>query len=211
MGLHLGVRQKNLRELLVSEPGAQPRSERELSDLRRGELRRSVREGGWEVFIPHTAFKNGNSSFFGERPFRLTLPDLGSLYEHLEAYVKFHRGVLLMGATDPSTVFVKTVKTSSREASYDKNKFYEAWCLTIQRYGIWNPYTRRGAIQGLLPHGPHCVRDVLATHVLKETGSYEQASYAIQDTPDTVAKHYGRFLPQYKAAMAAQVLNQAWI
>jgi hypothetical protein len=211
IGLHLGVRQKNLRELLVAEPGAQPRAERELADLRRGELRRSPLRSGWEVFIPHTAFKNRNSSFFGERPFRLTLPDLGSLYEHLEAYVRMHRNILLKGATDPSTVFVKTVKTSSREASYDKNKFYEAWCLTIQRYGIWNPYTRRGAIRGLLPHGPHCIRDVLATHVLKQTGSYEQASYAIQDTPDTVAKHYGRFLPQDKAAMAAQVLNQAWI
>ena len=35
-------------------------------------------------------------------------------------------------------------------------------------------------------HGPHNVRDVLATHILKKTGSYEQASYAIQDTADTV-------------------------
>jgi hypothetical protein len=34
--------------------------------------------------------------------------------------------------------------------------------------------------------------------ILKQTGSYEQASYAIQDTPDMVAQHYGRFLPQDK-------------
>ena len=32
---------------------------------------------------------------------------------------------------------------------------------------------------------------MLATHILKKTGSYEQASYAIQDTPEMVAKHYG--------------------
>jgi hypothetical protein len=51
---------------------------------------------------------------------------------------------------------------------------------------------------------------VLATHVLKQTGSYEQASFAIQDTPEMVAKHYGRFLPQDKALLAGQVLNQAW-
>lgn len=50
----------------------------------------------------------------------------------------------------------------------------------------------------------------LATHILKQTGSYEQASYAIQDTPDMVAKHYGRFLPQDKAALAARILNQVW-
>lgn len=51
---------------------------------------------------------------------------------------------------------------------------------------------------------------MLATHVLEQTGSYEQASYAIQDTPATVANHYGRFLPQDKAAVAAQILNQVW-
>lgn len=89
-------------------------------------------------------------------------------------------------------------------------KFYEAWRTVIQRYGIYNPYTGRGAIKGLLPHGPHNVRDILATHILKQTGSYEQASYAIQDTPDVVQQHYGRFLPQDKAALAAKILNQVW-
>ena len=55
------------------------------------------------------------------------------------------------------------------------------------------------------------MRDALATHILKQTGSYEQASYAIQDTADTVARHYGRFLPQDKAALAAEVLNKVWV
>lgn len=30
----------------------------------------------------------------------------------------------------------------------------------------------------------------------------------MQDTPELVAQHYGRFLPQDKAEIAAQVLNQ---
>lgn len=64
--------------------------------------------------------------------------------------------------------------------------------------------------KGLLPHGPHNVRDVLATHILQQTRSYEQASYAIQDTPEMVAQHYGRFLPQDKAEIAARILNQVW-
>lgn len=51
------------------------------------------------------------------------------------------------------------------------------------------------------------MRDVLATHILKKTGSFEQASYAIQDTPAMVAQHYGRFLPQDKAALAARILH----
>jgi hypothetical protein len=102
---------------------------------------------------------------------------------------------------------LKTVKRLSADAAYIQTTFYEAWRLTIQRYGIYNPYTGKGAIKGLLPHVPHNVRDVLATHILKRTGSNEQASYAIQDMPEMVADHYGRFLRQDKAALAARILN----
>jgi len=210
LGLHLGLRQRNLRELLICPPGRSPRSERQLETLKRGEMRWDARHSAWEVLIPSIAFKNANSSFFGGKPFRLRLPDLGNLYAHISSYVRVHRSTLLGKAADPGTFFVKTVKTTSRDAAYDQNTFYEAWRLAVQRYGIYNPYTGRGAIKGLLPHGPHNVRDVLATHILKQTGSYEQASYAIQDTPEMVAKHYGRFLPQDKAALAAEILNQVW-
>ena len=210
VGLHTGLRQKNLRQLLVCPRGQVPLTERQLADRKRGELRWNTREAGWEVFIPSPAFKNATSSFFGSNPFRLMLPDLCGLYGFIDAYLDRHRPRLLRRARDPSTFFVKTVKANSRDASYNQTSFYEAWRLIIQRFGIYNPYTSRGAIRGLLPHGPHNVRDVLATHVLKQTGSYEQASYAIQDTPDMVAKHYGRFLPRDKASLAAQVLNKVW-
>lgn len=210
LGLHLGLRQKNLRQLLLCPRGHFPTSERRLEEMRRGELRWSERDQGWEVLIPANAFKNAHSSFFGSKPFRLVLPDLLDLYYHIGGYIDRHRGVLLGDSEDPGTFFVKTVKQTSTDAAYDQTTFYEAWRLTIQRYGIYNPYTGRGALPGLLPHGPHNVRDVLATHILKLTGSYEQASYAIQDTPDMIQQHYGRFLPQDKAALAARILNQVW-
>lgn len=210
LGLHLGLRQKNLRQLMFCPRGHFPTSERRLEEMRRGEIRWNDRENGWEVLIPSVAFKNANSSFFGSKPFRLILPDLLDLYHHINAYIERHRKVLLGQATDPGTFFIKTVKLSSADAAYNQTTFYEAWRLIIQRYGIYNPYTGRGAIKGLLPHGPHNVRDVLATHILKLTGSYEQASYAIQDTPEMVQQHYGRFLPQDKAALAAKILNQVW-
>ena len=210
LGLHLGIRQRNMRELLLCPRGGTPRSERQLEAQRCGELRWSTKEKGWEVLIPAAAFKNANSSFFAKRPYRLLLPDVGDLYRLIDRYIRIHRPVLLNGATDPGNFFVKTVKSTSREAAYSQSAFYEAWRLTIQRYGIFNPYTKRGAIEGLLPHGPHNVRDVLATHILKETGSYEQAGYAIQDTADVVAQHYGRFLPENKIALAAKVINQVW-
>jgi hypothetical protein len=210
IGLHTGLRQKNLRELMLCRPGTLPTSERKLEDLKRGELRWSSRDQGWEILIPSVAFKNANSSFFGSKPFRLILPDLGRLYELIEAWTERHREHLIGEAADPGTFFVKTAKMTSTNAAYCQNTFYEAWRTAIQRYGIYNPWTKRGAIEGLLPHGPHNVRDVLATHILKRTGSYEQASYAIQDTPDMVAQHYGRFLPQDKSEIAARILNQVW-
>ena len=210
LGLHLGLRQKNLRQLLLCPRGHTPTSERRLTDLKRGELRWSERSGKWEVFIPAVAFKNAHSSFFRRQPI--------SAAPARSRWPLRHAGRLHLAppreapgwSRRPGTFFVKTVKASSSEAAYNQTTFYEAWRLTIQRYGVFNPYTGRGAIPNLLPHGPHNVRDVLATHVLKQTGSFEQASYAIQDTPDVVAKHYGRFLAQDKAALAAKVLNQVW-
>lgn len=210
IGLHLGLRQKNLRELLFVPRGRSGTPEKQLEGLKRGEMRWSDREGGWEVLVPAVAFKNAGSTFFRKSPLRLILQDLDGLYDEIDVYLAKDRSTLLRGRTDPRTFFIKTVKTISTNPAYEQHTFYEAWRTIIQRYGIYNPYTGRGAIEGLLPHGPHNVRDVLATHVLKRTGSFEQASYAIQDTPDTIAEHYGRFLPQDKAALAAQVLNQVW-
>lgn len=70
LGLHLGLRQKNLRQLLVCPRGHFRTSERRLEDMKRGEIRWSDRDNGWEVLIPSNAFKNANSSFFGSKPFR---------------------------------------------------------------------------------------------------------------------------------------------
>lgn len=63
LGLHLGLRQKNLRQLLVRGRGEPHTSERELERLKRGELRWSGRDAGWEVFIPCAAFKNAHSAY----------------------------------------------------------------------------------------------------------------------------------------------------
>jgi hypothetical protein len=210
-GMHLGLRQRNLRELLVCLPGSDARTESQLEELGRGEIRWSKPDESWEVFIPVSAFKNSYSSFFAGNPFRLLLPDLEGLYGMIGSYVGRHRPKLLDWADDPGTFFVKTVRPFTKSASFDIGHFYRTWREIIQRHGIYNPYTNKGAIEGLLPHGPHSVRDVLATHVLKQTGSYDLASYAIQDTPRMVAEYYGRFLPHDKSAQAANILNRTWM
>jgi len=56
LGLHLGLRQKNL-QLRVCPLGHYPTSESRLEDTKCGELRWSDRDHGWEVLIPSVAFK----------------------------------------------------------------------------------------------------------------------------------------------------------
>jgi hypothetical protein len=210
LAIHLGLRQRNLRELLFCNRGRKHRTAQQLEHLRRGELRWSETADGWEVFIPAVAFKNGRSSYFRGRPFQVALADLEGLYGWINSYIERHRSTLLNGVDDPGTFFVRRVRYPNIAPEFDCLSFYEAWKDMIRRYGIYNPFTGRGAIAGLLPHGPHCVRDVLATHILKETGSYELAGFAIQDTVTSVMRHYARFLPHEKAARAAAIVNKAW-
>ena len=54
------------------------------------------------------------------------------------------------------------------------------------------------------------MRAVLATHLLKTTGSYELASFAIQDAVEEVERRYGRFLPHEKTERASKELNKYW-
>jgi hypothetical protein len=124
LGLHLGLGQKNLRQLRLCPRGHFSTAERRLEHMKRGELRWSDRENGWEVLIPSIAFKNSGSSFFGQQPFRLILPDLLDLYKYLEAYIDRHRGVLLGPAKDPGTLLFKTVKTTSLDAAYRLGSSY---------------------------------------------------------------------------------------
>jgi len=211
LAMHLGFRQRNLRELLLCPVGEKARSETDLETLRRAELRWSDKGGGWEVFAPAIAFKNSKSSFFKNHPFRLLLTNSEGLYEIVDDYITSHRAVLLAGRPDPGTLFVRSAQNAKHLPEYDMFSFYEAWRGIIRRYGIYNPFTKRGAIEGLLPHGSHALRGVIATHILKQTGSYELASFAIQDAVETVVHTYTRFLPHEKVARAAEILNQVWV
>lgn len=208
--LHLGLRQRNLRELLLCPKKQKWRDTSVLEGLQRGELRWNITEKKWEVYIPAIAIKNGAADFFRNRPFQATLPNLEGLYRWIDCYLNDHRAFLLNGSPDPETFFVRTMREGGHDAELNITSYYAVWKLLIQKYGIYNPYTKRGAIKGLLPHGPHAVRDVLATHLLKTTGSYELASFAIQDSMEMVMRHYARFMPHEKIARAAEELNKVW-
>ncbi|ADY67865.1 hypothetical protein AGROH133_14426 (plasmid) [Agrobacterium tumefaciens] len=154
LDLHLGLRQKNLRQLRVCPRGHYPTSERRLEDLKCGELRWSDRDQGWEVLIPSVAFKNSGSSFFGQKPFRLILPDLLDLYQYLDAYIDRHRGVLLGGARDPGTLFVKNGEDQQHRCSLQLDHVLRS--LEDGHPTLWNlqPLHRAGCHQRLVAAWP---------------------------------------------------------
>jgi hypothetical protein len=209
-GMHLGLRQRNLRELLLCPKCDTGHSDAYLEAKRRGELRWSGSTHEWVVHIPALAFKNWDSTFFRHGPFHVALPNLENLYAHIDDYLRRHRPVLLAGYDNPPTFFVRTLRSSKVSGEYNCGSFTRQWHDIIKKYGIYNPYTKRGAIECLLPHGPHSIRDVIVTHMLKQTASYELAAFAIQDIPDAIKMHYSRFLPEEKSALAARFLNKVW-
>ncbi len=212
IGLETGLRSKNLRQLLVRDKGQGRTPQARLKEARRGELYWSADAndgaGGWEIFIPRQAFKNANSSFWAHHDYENTLADVGGLYARLQEYLGIHRPNLLAGR-ESQMLFVMDPEGGGG-LEMQEWAFYAAWRHVIERYGIYNPWTGRGAIPGLRGHGPHAgIRDVLATHVLKVTGSVEDAAAAIQDTPAAIAYHYARWIPRDRIMRIKPVITAA--
>ena len=93
------------------------------------------------------------------------MPNLEGLYNWIKSDLNKYRPILLNGMHDPESFFVRNIRETGHDPELNITSFYAAWKVIIQKYGIYNPYTKRGAIKGLLPLGPHAVRDVLATHL----------------------------------------------
>ena len=187
------LRSKNLRELTYRTNNT-------------GHLRR---EGAhWVIEIPYRRFKNWRSSFFGfkrqKENYRKILVDEDGLYDCLEEYLTVHRPTLLK-TTKSEILFV----ASSENPMFGVSHFYTNFQRLTMIYLAENPYLGRG-IKGVKPFGPHGVRDITATHIVKETGSLELAASSIQDAVRTVRAHYIRFLPKDKIHLADKILNAAY-
>ena len=76
------------------------------------------------------------------------------------------------------------------------------------RFRDFNPAgtKEQGAIEGLRPHGPHSVRHILATTMVKLTGGFSEAAALLMDTEEMVRDNYARFLPGERHARAQGIL-----
>ena len=186
------LRSKNIRQLLIAADN-------------KGELR--FEDGKWIIEISWRKFKNKHSSFFGKREkhnYKKILPDVDGLYDQIEEYIRVYRPILLAGRN--SNVFF--VSGGKRPLLSNKS-FHKLYRNLTMIYIAYNPYLKRG-IPGVKPHGPHAARDIMATHVLKETGSIDAAAFSIQDVKETVELHYGRFLPKDKIHFVDNIVYSAF-
>ncbi len=63
--------------------------------------------------------------------------------------------------------------------------------------------------RGLLPFGPHSIRHMVATEIVKRTGSFEAAANVLLDSVDMVVRHYARFAPRDRYSHGWRVYARA--
>lgn len=169
-------------------------------------MRRVDDDGGieWHLYIPAIAFKNYHSDYFaGGRPYEHTLRDEDDLYDLLDLYVSQSRLFLLAG--ERTDAFFVTTKRQAVDGMA-LNRIYRR----ITRYHFVADSNRKGhGIADVMTHGPHAVRHIIATHIMKTTGNLHLAAWAIQDSVRTVEQYYARFFPRDKVRLADEELAKA--
>ena len=134
-----------------------------------GDLRQDA-DGGWRIVIPRQRLKNSEGA---ARDADYNCRVQPALWPHLERYLREYRPLLGGDATD--YVFV---------CPSGKNR---PWRGLNRRFMA---ITRRFFI-GTPGFSPHAMRHIVATAILKRSGSIIRAAKALHDKPETVQKHYG--------------------
>lgn len=169
-----------------------------------GSLRRHPNDG-WQLVIPYADFKNvRNEAVFPpnapSKELVLTfdqVPALRQLIPLLEFYLEHARPIL---AGNGLLLFPK--KEGKAMTALDLFARVQDWT-----HEYLSQHSSRGrGIKGVHAFGPHAFRDILATHIIKTTGSLTLAANILLDSEETVKRHYARFLPEDRLKLAMDSL-----
>ena len=162
-------------------------------------------KGIWQLILPFKDFKNcKNRKIFvgcnGEKAIVLSFnkSPLKPLVPLLELYLRDYWPTI---AGDSERLFPSLAGKELTVAGL--GKIVRAWT----REYLSEQSLRGCGIAGVLPFSIHAFRDVLATHVIKATGSIELAADLLLDSPEIVAAHYARFLPKDRLERVYQHLT----
>lgn len=159
--------------------------------------------GAWRLDMPVALFKSDSETVFEGGRYRRLLVDDGYLAPLLEEYLSVARP-LLLGGRDGDHLFVTT---NGAEVIGMTASVVQQTVVDITRCAIGSaaPIDRR--IVGIDHLTPHHFRGILATSVLKSTGSTRIAADAIHCTEKTLIEHYGRWAPSDRAEVLQQALE----
>ena len=172
-----GARDVMLVSLLMSNP-LRALNVRRLAYLpdNTGHLRRTA-EGGWKLFIPRTEFKNIHGAA-KDRDYNMEIDP--AVWPFITRYLESYRP--MFGLDRPELIFVSE-KNPAREWKGLNKRFREI---------------TRTLLRGSGGIGPHSVRNMYATQVIKQTkGDYIAAAEALHDEPETVKENYWHLINSY--------------
>ena len=186
----LKVRSKNLRGLTYR-------------DDQTGQL---AKVGGrYVVSIPREQFKSQGRSSKQNRnsgPFVWVLQDKDGMYDLLDQYFSVSRPILMKGLAHDFVLVSLHGRPFTAEGSF--SKYYSD---ITRKYFAHNPHRGTGCLK-VMPHGPHAIRHIAVTHILKTTGRVDLAAAAIQDSERTIRACYGEFLPADQNKLVALCLAE---
>lgn len=163
--------------LLLTLTASNPLRARNLRELtwrtdNTGHLRQDC-NGVWRIALPREAFKNFNGAA-RERDYDMPIQE--ELWPYIERYLRSYRPLLVKSGSD-------LVFGSSK-----------------RRFGEWQSLNKRFAyLMGKYVHGcpgvgPHAMRHIVATSILKSTGNIKAAALVLHDHEETVRKHYAHLI-----------------
>lgn len=164
---------------------------------------------GWQLMIPHVDFKNfSNKKIFTshsrEGVLCLTFNELEllqPLVPVLEHYLKEIRPIIAGEGHFLFPTFHGTAMSG--------HSLYAQFSAWTEKY-LSQYSSKPTAIKGVLSFGPHAMRDILATHIIKTTGDISLAANILLDSEEMVRKHYARFLPKDRIGLAMAKLAGAF-
>ncbi|WP_139797619.1 hypothetical protein [Novosphingobium sp. B1] len=161
----------------------------------------------WIIRIPAREFKNEDGSFFknggnasaGENDFICALPLEETAY--IDDYVSVARPLLMTGVKEHDRLLVTRSGLPIDGERISRDMDFATW-----KHVVHHEVTGSGIV-GVCSFRTHAVRDITATHILKQTHNIDMAADALQDNPMTVKKHYASFFTEDKTKSVMSFLQ----
>jgi hypothetical protein len=176
-----------------------------------------LEDGHYVSSVPRKLFKVEDSPFFGpkrdQKDYWNELPDVFGLKEIFEEYLSVSRPFLLERyhkECNESPLFVTSsglnaLSRDAKSARLKPGRVSAIYSRAVERYLVENKWRGTG-IARVRTHGPHAVRHIRGTKVIKETGSFQLAGDANHHSESAARKFYARMLPKDRTKKANEVL-----